>query len=116
MPPDFRDFFAGESTVAGAAASARPAAACGSTTLTVDGAVLRLDGDLETGADGFLRDLTLTGSLGDPAGEPVVLPVPGGRTRLQSAALHVNFGDASRWNGLVVLDRLRGGRHRAWRT
>ena len=32
--------------------------------------------------------------------------MPGGRTRLQSAALHVNFGDASRWNGLVVLDRL----------
>ena len=68
--------------------------------------MLRLDGDLETGADGFLRDLTLTGSLGDPAGEPVVLPVPGGRTRLQSGVLHVNFGDASRWTGLVVLDRL----------
>ena len=68
--------------------------------------MLRLDGDLETGADGFLRDLTLTGSLGDPAGEPVVLPVPGGNTRLQSGVLHVNFGDASRWTGLVVLDRL----------
>ena len=68
--------------------------------------MLRLDGDLETGADGFLRDLTLTGSLGDPAGEPVVLPVPGGSTRLQSGVLHVNFGDASRWTGLVVLDRL----------
>ena len=33
VPPDFRDFFAGESTVAGAAASARRAAACGSPTL-----------------------------------------------------------------------------------
>ena len=35
-----------------------------------------------------------------------MLPVPGGRTTLQSAALNVNFGEGTRWNGLVVLDRL----------
>ena len=105
VPPDFRDFFAGESTVRVSGVS-KAGGGLRIATLAVDGAALRLDGDLETGADGFLRDLTLTGSLGDPAGEPVVLPVPGGRTRLQSGALHVNFGDASRWNGLVVLDRL----------
>ena len=39
----------------------------------------------------------------------MVLPVPGGATTLQSAVLHVNFGDASRWNGLAVLDRLEAG-------
>ena len=105
VPPDFRGFFAGESTVAVRGVS-KAGGGLRIAELTVDGAVLRLDGDLETGADGFLRDLTLTGSLGDPAGEPVVLPVPGGRTRLQSGVLHVNFGDASRWTGLVVLDRL----------
>ena len=105
VPPDFRGFFAGESAVRVSGVS-KAGGGLRIPTLTVDGAALRLDGDLETGADGFLRDLTLTGTLGDPAGAPVVLPVPGGRTRLQSGALHVNFGDASRWNGLVVLDRL----------
>jgi translocation and assembly module TamB len=105
VPPDFRGFFAGESTVRVSGVS-KAAGGLLISSLSVNGAVLRLDGDLETGADGFLRDLTLTGTLGDPAGPPVVLPVPGGRTRLQSAALHVNFGDGSRWNGLVVLDRL----------
>ncbi|HVH02195.1 MAG TPA: translocation/assembly module TamB domain-containing protein [Amaricoccus sp.] len=105
VPPDFRDFFAGEGTVQVKGIS-KAGGGLRISTLAVDGPVLRLEGDLETGADGFLRDLTLTGTLGDPAGKPVVLPVPGGRTRLQSAALHVNFGDASRWNGLVVLDRL----------
>jgi len=105
VPPDFRGFFAGESTVAVHGVS-KAGGGVRIAELTVDGAVLRLDGDLETGADGFLRDLTLTGSLGDPAGEPVVLPVPGGRTLLQSGVLHVNFGEASRWTGLVVLDRL----------
>ena len=58
-------------------------------------------------ADGFLRDLTLTGILGDPAGPAMMLPVPGGRTSLHSAELHLDFGDATRWNGLVVLDRLQ---------
>ena len=71
------------------------------------GAVLDLSGSLETGPDNFLRDLSLTGSLGDPAGPAVTLPVPGGRTRLHSAELYVNFGGASRWDGLLVLDRLQ---------
>ena len=69
--------------------------------------MLDLDGNLETGSDGFLRDLALTGTLGSPtAPRPVVLPVPGGRTTLHSAALNVDFGNSSRWHGFVVLDRL----------
>ena len=106
VPPDFRGFFAGESAVRVSGVS-KAGGGLRISTLTVNGAELQLDGDLETGSDGFLRDLTLTGTLGDPAGEPVILPVPGGRTKLQSAALHVNFGDGSRWIGLLVLDRLQ---------
>ncbi len=75
--------------------------------LAISGAVLDLNGNLETGSDGFLRDLALTGTLGDPTTpDAVLLPVPGGKTTLQSAALNVRFGQGTRWNGLVVLDRL----------
>ena len=77
--------------------------------IDVSGGVLDFSGDLETGSDNFLRRLNLTGSIGDPEAKPVVLPVPGGQTRLQSAVFHVSFGNSSRWDGLVVLDRLATG-------
>jgi translocation and assembly module TamB len=108
VPAPYRDFFAGRSTVQVRGVS-KTGGGLRIDEIDVAGAELALDGSLETGSDGFLRSLNLTGSLGDPAGPPVVLPVPGGDTRLQSAVLHVNFGGSSRWNGLVVLDRLDAG-------
>ena len=108
IPAQFRDFFAGSSTVK--VQGVRPAAGgLRIDTLDIAGAALKLTGGLETGPDNFLRDLTLMGTLGDPRGPAIVLPVPGGQTRIHSAVLHVDFGDASRWNGLLVLDRLEAG-------
>ncbi len=109
VPAPYRDFFAGDSTVRVQGVS-KTGGGLRISTLSVAGAVLDLDGNLETGSDGFLRDLTLTGTLGHPtAPAPVVLPVPGGATTLQSAALNVRFGEGTRWNGFVVLDRLATG-------
>jgi translocation and assembly module TamB len=108
IPAQYRDFFAGDSTVQAQGVSL----AGGGVRVdgfSVAGAVLDIDGALQTAPDGFLRNLTVSGTLGDPRGPAVVLPVPGGRTRLHSAALHVDYGDASRWNGFVVLDRLQAG-------
>lgn len=105
IPRQFRDFFAGETTFRVAGIN-KTGGGLRIDTLDVAGAELKLSGNLETGGDSFLRNLTLTGSLGEPAGPPVTLPVPGAATRLHSATLHVSFGSASRWNGLVVLDRL----------
>ena len=69
--------------------------------------MLRLDGDLETGTDGFLRNLNLTGTLGDPAGAGGgAAGARAGAPGCNSAVLYVNYGEATRWNGLVVLDRL----------
>ncbi len=106
IPAQFRDFFAGQSTVKVAGVK-KSAGGLRIDALSVAGAALNLKGSLETGADSFLRDLTLTGSLGDPAGPAIILPVPGGRTSLRSAELHLDFGNATRWDGFVVLDRLR---------
>ena len=105
-PQQFRDFFAGQSTVKVTGVK-KSAGGLRIDQLTLAGAVLHLDGGLETGNDGFLRDLALTGSLGDPAGPAVLLPVPGGRTSLHSAELYVDFGGGSRWSGFVALDRLK---------
>ncbi|HRO12207.1 translocation/assembly module TamB domain-containing protein, partial [Amaricoccus sp.] len=105
VPAQFRDFFAGSSTVQ--VRGVKPAAGgLRIDTLDVAGAALKLSGGLETGPDNFLRRLSLFGTLGDPRGPALVLPVPGGRTRIHSGVLHVDFGNASRWNGLLVLDRL----------
>ena len=106
VPAEFRDFFAGPSTIKLQGVK-KAAGGLRIDTLDVSGAVLQLNGDLETGPDSFLRNLTLMGTLGDPRGPAVVLPVPGGRTRIHSGVLHVNYGDASRWDGLLVLDRLQ---------
>ncbi len=105
VPPAFRDFFAGQSSVQVSGVS-KAAGGLAIDNLAIDGAVLNLNGTLATGSDGFLRELSLTGSLGSPAGPALVLPVPGARTRIHSAQVYIDFGAASRWNGLVFLDRL----------
>ena len=106
IPPEFRDFFAGESSVAVHGVK-KASGGLRIDQMAVKGAVLDLSGNLETGPDNFLRNLSLIGSLGDPRGPAVVLPVPGGRTKLHSGELYVRYGDASRWSGLLVLDRLQ---------
>ncbi len=105
IPAQFRDFFAGHSTVKLAGVS-KAGGGVRVDDLAVQGAALNLTGNLET-MGSALRRLTLTGNLGDPRGPAVTLPVPGGRTKLHSAVLHVSFGESAHWDGLLVLDRLQ---------
>lgn len=108
IPADFREFFAGETAVRVSGLS-KTGGGVRIDDLVLSGAVLDLTGRAETGADGFLRSLDLSGTLGDPAAPAVRLPVPGQETRLNSAVLRVSFGDSSNWSGLLVLDRLSTG-------
>lgn len=108
IPPQFRDFFAGESVIHVAGVS-KTGGGVRLDDLAIQGAVLNLNGSLDTAPDFFPRALDLTGSLGDPAQPPVLLPVPGGQTTINSAQLYVSYGQASRWNGFLVLDRLSHG-------
>ncbi len=108
IPVEFRDFFAGETSVQLRGLS-KTGGGLRIDNLGLSGAVLDLTGRAETGADGFLRSLDLSGTLGDPAAPAVRLPIPGQETRLNSAILRVNYGDASNWSGLLVLDRLSSG-------
>ncbi len=108
VPPDFRDFFGGETAILARGVN-KTGGGLRLDRLDVSGAALTLGGRLETGSDGFLRSLDLSGRLGDPADAPVRLPVPGAETLLNSATLRVEFGAGDRWSGLVVLDRLQAG-------
>jgi translocation and assembly module TamB len=108
VPAPYRAFFAGETEVAVTGVN-KTEGGIRLDRLALRGAALDLGGALETGADGFPRTLRLSGRLGDPAGSPLTLPVPGADTRLTSAILHLDFGVGSRWSGLVALDRLEAG-------
>ena len=108
IPPAYRDFFAGDSALR-VEGVRKTDGGTRVDTLSLRGGVLSLDGHFDTAADGFPRSLGLNGTLGDPAAPPVTLPVAGGRTRINSAQLHVDYGGGSRWNGFLVLDRLAVG-------
>ena len=53
----------------------------------------------------------LSGSVADPNGAPVVLPVPGGSTTIQHADLKVDFGGAGRedWTAQVAAQGFTNG-------
>lgn len=108
IPAQYRDFFAGRSAIE-VVGVVKDEGGLRLDTLAVQSAALQLTGALETGPDNFPRSFDLAGSLGDPDGPAVLLPVPGGVTRLQSAQIDVTFGDADRWEGRVALDRLVAG-------
>ena len=105
IPAPYRDFFAGE-TALSANGVRKTDGGTRLDALSLRGAVLSLDGSFDTTADGFPRAIDLTGTLGDPATPPVTLPVPGAATTLNSARLYLSYGQATRWNGFLVLDRL----------
>lgn len=108
MPPAYRQFFAGETSVE-AAGVALDAGGFRVDRFAVAGAEMNLTGALATAPDGFPEALTLSGRLGDPQGPAVTLPVGGGGTSLRSAALDLSYGQGQRWTGVVTLDRLAAG-------
>ncbi len=115
IPPAYRDFFAGDSALR-VEGVRKTDGGTRIDSMTLRGAVLSLDGHLDTAADGFPRAIGLSGTLGDPAAPPVVLPVAGGRTTPNSAQIYLNYGGGARWNGIFVLDRLVAGATWRWRT
>jgi translocation and assembly module TamB len=108
VPPAYRDFFAGTGEIRVDGVSKREGGVR-IDELSVAAPVLTLQGSLETGPDFFPQSINLSGSLGDPRADPLVLPVPGGETTINSATLHVAFGGSRRWTGIAALDRLRTG-------
>ncbi len=108
VPAQYRDFFAGETSVEVAGVNL-DGGGLRLDQLAISGAALELTGALQTTQDYFPRNVTLSGRIGDPRGPAVTLPVAGGATSLNSAVLHLSYGDGRRWDGLLALDRLNAG-------
>lgn len=87
----YRPFF-GDETALSANALVRAAGGLDISSLRLSGGQLALEASAQTTADNFLRQLSLTARVADPAGGSVLLPVPGGATRVDAALVNVNFG------------------------
>ncbi len=107
VPTRFRDFF-GDDTTLTANGLVRDAGGVALDALRLQSAALSLAANGETGADGFLRRLRLDAQLDDGSDGRIVLPVPGGDTTVERAALTLSFGEAANgeWSGLLAIDRL----------
>nr|WP_245419602.1 translocation/assembly module TamB domain-containing protein [Phyllobacterium salinisoli] len=100
VPSVFRSFFGAETTLA-AHGLVKDAGGIRIDNIDLNSAALNLAASAETGADGFLHRLRVNARVADPAGKKVILPVPGGRTTVDNAALQVAFGDrpTNDWTG-----------------
>jgi len=100
VPPQFRSFFGADTDLV-ADGVVKDAGGLSLDRLDLTSNALKLDGNLETTSDGFLRRLKLNASIADPTGKTVLLPVPGNRTTVDSARLAVDFGDDpdNKWTG-----------------
>ncbi|MEP9398700.1 translocation/assembly module TamB domain-containing protein [Mesorhizobium sp. KR2-14] len=106
VSPRFRDFFGAETRLQ-TSGLVRDGGGVLLEKLDLQGASLDLKAAAETAPDGFLQRLTLSADIADPAGKPVLLPVPGQNT-VQRASLALAFGDnpGDEWSGSFKIDDL----------
>lgn len=104
--PEFAEFLGRE--VALEARGARDAdGALSLDQLRLEAAALLVTGSARIGADGWPQILALDASITPPQGESVVLPLPGGETRVQDITLKAAF-DAAAGDTWTVTGRANG--------
>ncbi len=102
VSPSYRPFFEGRSTL-DASGRRIPGGGIALGNLDLRTASTYLTGWLVTSPDGFLSDMLLTGAMGRADGAPMILPVPGGRTRLSQADIEFRFEGNQGWGGSVKI-------------
>ncbi|MGY9046072.1 MAG: translocation/assembly module TamB domain-containing protein, partial [Rhodobacterales bacterium] len=77
-------------------------------TLDLSTEALTLTGNLALGPDKWPEQVQLKGRVANSAGGPLLLPLPGVETRINSLDLNVNFdaNDSDSWSADLVLDGL----------
>lgn len=117
VPSLYRSFFGAQTTLA-ARGVVRDQGGVTLETLDLRSAALALAASGETSADGFLRRLKLDATVDNGRAEPVILPVPGGKTTVGRAEFDLSFGEAAseEWSGALVIDNLTTAEFSARRT
>jgi translocation and assembly module TamB len=109
VAPAYRDFFGADTRLA-VKGLLRSSGGISLEALRLSGGQLNLTGSASTSPDWFLDDLHLEGTIADPAGGAVTLPMAGGQTQVARATLGVDFGGGSPdWQGALTLDGFRNG-------
>ena len=107
VAPAFRQFF-GEKTQLTADALVRAGGGLEISSLDLVSGALSLKAAAETTKDNFLKTLKLDARVANADGSGVLLPVPGQRTMVKSAALTIDYGDtgSDHWGGSLEISRL----------
>ncbi|QPC88714.1 translocation/assembly module TamB [Mesorhizobium sp. NBSH29] len=107
VAPRFEAFF-GDKVSMVASGVVRDAGGFSLDRLNLKSNALQLDASAETANDGFLQRLELTAEIADPASPKTVLPVPGGETTVERAALKLAFGTTATdsWTGSLDITGL----------
>jgi translocation and assembly module TamB len=107
IPPRFREFFGAETTLV-ADGVFKNGGGLRLESLDLQSGALALSAAAETTADNFLQRLTLDATVENQSAEKVVLPVPGGQTTVDRAALTVAFGENAdeNWTGSLTVAEL----------
>jgi translocation and assembly module TamB len=107
IPPRFRDFFGAETKLV-ANGLFKEAGGLLLEKLDVRSGALSVASTAETTTDGFLGKLKLDATIASGTAEKVVLPLPGGTTTVDRAALTIAFGQGSdeKWSGSLTVDQL----------
>lgn len=108
VDPLLRDLFGQRSTLA-VIGETRDAGGLEIERLSIESGALTLSGSAATAADGFPTAIALAGTIRSEDGRPVVLPVPGGTTRVAAADLDLSFGAGAEWRGTVRIDGFATG-------
>jgi translocation and assembly module TamB len=107
LPPDYAGFF-GSDVSLGLRVARQEDGAISLSRLEIDAEALTLSGTADLAADGWPRKIDVTGRIASRDGTPVLLPVGGARTFVQSTDLEVHFdaADGDRWDGIFDLREL----------
>lgn len=94
LPPEYHDFFGTQSAISVAGERA-PSGALSLTSLSVDSEALSLSGQLDLLPSGLPARFDLTAKLGLASGAPVLLPVSGGQTFVQTGTVSLAYDSAT---------------------
>ncbi len=103
MAPQYQPFFGADSSLS-ANALLRTGGGMSISGFKLSGGQLSLEASAETTPDNFLRQLTLNAVVADPAGTPVLLPVPGTPVSVNGAQMAIDFGRDNSENWSSTLD------------
>ncbi len=106
VKPDLRDLF-GEHSELAVSGIVQEAGGLDIERLSLLSGALQLQAKIKTAPDGFPLAISLDGAIQSADGSPVVLPVPGGDTKVAGATLSFAFGGSSisTWSGKVNASR-----------